>query len=108
MPNPYTLKGKPNEAWFHTLFYLMVSASGVQAQSDVLTSQSLVVQFPDKIWIMEFKCGQSAEVGLKQIHDNGYADPYKGMSRNILLLGIGFDPKKRMVSDWKLCENIPK
>jgi hypothetical protein len=32
------------------------------------------------------------------------------MSRRILLLGIGFDPKKRMVSDWKLklCENIPK
>jgi hypothetical protein len=25
---PYTLKGEPNEAWFHTLFYLMVSAWG--------------------------------------------------------------------------------
>jgi hypothetical protein len=61
-------------------------------------------------WSWEAKCGQSAEVGLKQIQDNGYADPYKGMSRRILLLGIGFDPKKRMVSDWKLklCENIAK
>jgi hypothetical protein len=102
---PYTLKGKPNEAWFHTLFYLMVSASGAHAQSEVLTSQGridLVAQFPDKIWIMEFKCRQSAEAGLRQIHENGYAEPYKGLNRKLLLLGIGFDPKKRMVSDWKL------
>ena len=101
----YTLKGEPNEACFHTLFYLMVSASGAHSQSEVLTSGGridLVVQFPDKIRIMEFKCNQSAETGLKQIHEKGYADPYKGLGKKRLLMGIGFDPKKRQVADWKL------
>ena len=102
---PYTLKGEPNEAWFHTLFYLMVSASGAHSQSEVLTSRGridLVVQFPDKIWIMEFKCNQPAEIGLKQIHEKGYADPYKDLGKKLLLMGIGFDPKKRQAVDWKL------
>ncbi len=102
---PYTLKGEPNEAWFHTLFYLMVSASGVQVESEVLTSQGridLVVMFPDKIWIMEFKCNQSAEAGLRQIHEKGYADRYKGLGRKVLLLGIGFDPRTRQVAGWQV------
>jgi hypothetical protein len=100
---PYALKGEPNEAWFHTLFYLMVSASGAQVQSEVLTSHGridLVVHFPDKTWIMEFKCNQSPEAGLKQIHEKGYADPYKGLGKKLLLLGIGFDPKQRQVAGW--------
>ncbi len=102
---PYTLKGEPNDAWFHTLFYLMVSASGAYTQCEVLTSRGridLTVQFPEKIWIMEFKCRQTAEAGIKQIHEKGYSDSYRGLNRKLLLLGIGFDPKTRMVSDWKL------
>jgi hypothetical protein len=102
---PYTLKGEPNEAWFHTLFYLMVSASGAQVQSEVLTSKGrvdLVVMFPDKIWIMEFKCNQSAAAGLEQIHAKGYSDPYRGLDKKLLLMGIGFDPKMRQVAEWQV------
>jgi hypothetical protein len=102
---PYTLKGKPNEAWFHTLFYLMVSASGAYVQSEVLTSRGrigLVVQFSDKIWVMEFKCSQSAEAGLRQIHDKGYADAYRGLGKKLLVMGIGFDPKTRQVAGWQM------
>jgi hypothetical protein len=102
---PYTLKGAPNEAWFHTLFYLMVAASGVDAQNEILTSRGridLVVHFPDKTWIIEFKCSQSPEAGLKQIHEKGYADPYKGLGKKLLLLGIGFDPKMRQVAGWQV------
>ncbi len=102
---PYTLKGEPNEAWFHTLFYLMVSASGAQVQSEILTSRGridLVVMFADKIWIMEFKCNQSAEAGLKQIHEKGYADRFKGLGKKLVLMGIGFDSRKRCVSGWRV------
>ncbi len=101
---PYTLKGEPNEAWFHTLFYLMVSASGAYVQTEVLTSRGridMVVHFAEKIWVMEFKCNQSAESGLKQIREKGYADRYKGLGRKLLLLGIGFDSKNRCVDGWR-------
>lgn len=102
---PYTLKAEPNEAWFHTLFYLMVSASGAYVQTEVLTSRGridLVVHFSDKVWIMEFKCSQSAETGLKQIHDKGYADAYRGLGKKLILMGIGFDTINRRVDAWKL------
>jgi len=62
----------------------------------------MVVHFPDKIWILEFKCSQPAEAGLKQIHEKGYSDRYKGLGKKLLLMGIGFDPKNRQVADWKL------
>lgn len=102
---PYTLRGTPDEAWFHTLFYLMVAASGAYVQSEVLTSRGridMVVHFPDKIWIMEFKCSQTAEAGLKQIHEKGYADRYRGLGKKALLLGIGFDPNTRQVAGWRV------
>ncbi len=102
---PYTLKGEPNEAWFHTLFYLMVSASGAQVQSEILTSRGridLVVMFADKIWIMEFKCNQSAEAGLKQIHEKGYADRFKGLGKKLMLMGISFDPQRRQAAQWQV------
>ena len=102
---PYTLNETPGEAWFHTLFYLMIAASGAYAESEVLTSRGridMVVHFPDKIWILEFKCSRPAEAGLKQIHEKGYSDRYKGLGKKLLLMGIGFDPKNRQVADWKL------
>jgi len=100
---PYTIKCQPNEAWFHTLFYLMVSASGAHVQSEVLTSRGridLVVSFADAIWIMEFKCGQSAEAALKQIREKGYADRYRSQGKALRLLGIHFDAETRSVTQW--------
>jgi hypothetical protein len=49
---PYDIASKRDEAYFHTIFYLMMSASGmVEVQSSVLTSDGridLVVQFRKK------------------------------------------------------------
>jgi len=50
---PYTLETKHDEAYFHTLFYFMVCASGVNAHSEILTCDGridLAVEFPDKIF----------------------------------------------------------
>ena len=54
------------------------------------------------MWILEYKCSQTPQAGLKQIHEKGYADRYKGLGKNLLLMGIGFDPKNRQVAGWKL------
>ncbi len=100
----HTLKTEKNEAYFHTLFYLMVSASGSHVQSEVLTSRGridLTVEFADKIFIMEFKCGHSADAALKQIHEKGYADMYAQKGKKRILMGIDFDSQKRNVAEWK-------
>ncbi|MCP4347401.1 MAG: AAA family ATPase, partial [Desulfobacterales bacterium] len=50
---PYALETKRDEAYFHTVFYLMVSASGVNARSEIMCCRGridLVMEFPDKIY----------------------------------------------------------
>ncbi len=101
---PYTLNSQRDEAYFHTLFYLMVSASGAEVGTEVLTSRGridLLAEFSDKIYLMEFKCSQSADIALKQIRDKGYAEKYKQSGKKIFLMGINFSTEKRIPAEWK-------
>ena len=52
---PYDIQIKRDEAYYHTLFYLMVSASGADTQSSVLTSKGridLAVTLPETVYII--------------------------------------------------------
>ncbi len=100
---PYELESKRDEAYFHTLFYLMVSASGVNACSQVMSSDGridLTMEFADKVFIIEFKCNQSAKAALKQIHDKRYAEMFRQTGKKIILIGINFDSEKRNIAEW--------
>ncbi|SLM28574.1 conserved hypothetical protein [Desulfamplus magnetovallimortis] len=101
---PNILESHRDEAYFHTLFYLMVSASGVRAHSEVLTCKGridMVVEFKEKIYILEFKCNQSSEIAIQQIKDKNYADPFLKRGKTVHLMGINFDTNNRNISDWK-------
>ena len=104
---PYSLETKRDEAYFHTLFYLMVSASGMDARSEILTCRGridLAVIFPDKVFLMEFKCDQDAKTGIQQIRNKGYAEPYLPSRKKVFLMGIDFSSQKRNLADWKVEE----
>jgi len=104
---PYDIQSKRDEAYYHTLFYLMLSASGGAARSSVLTNRGridMVVTFSDKVYIIEFKCGQSPKAALRQIHAQGYAEPYQGRGKQIVLLGINFGVELRNVQAWAMEE----
>jgi len=101
----YTLTTERNEAYFHTLFYLMVSASGMNVRSEILTNRGridLVVEFEDKVYIMEFKCDQSAQAGLDQIRRKGYAEMFRGTGKKRILMGIHFSSHDRNIAEWKI------
>ena len=101
---PYTLETKRDEAYFHTIFYLMVCASGANAHSEVLTCDGridLVMEFPDKVFIIEFKCNQSADTALAQIKAKSYDRKYRRTNKKIVLMGINFDAEKHRISEWK-------
>jgi hypothetical protein len=102
---PYDIQSQRDEAYFHTIFYLTMSASGVvDVQSSVLTSKGridLLIQFPEHIYIIEFKCNQSADAALRQIHHNRYAEKYRGSGKPITLMGINFDKDQRSIAEWK-------
>jgi hypothetical protein len=104
---PYDIQTKRDEAYYHTLFYLMVSASGMWARSSPLTCRGridMVVELPDKVYIMEFKCNQSADTALQQIREQGYADPYRQSGKRIILMGINFSTEERNLAGWQVAE----
>ncbi len=102
---PYILSAHRDKAYFHTLFYLMVSASGVEVQTEILTSRGridLVVEFPDKVFVMEFKCNQKPQVGLQQIQDQGYAERYRQSGKRVFLMGLEFSTEQRNLVAWQV------
>ena len=104
---PYQLETKRDEAYYHTLFYLMVCASGINATSEVSDCTGridLVMKFADKIYIIEFKCNQSADNALEQIRKKGYDRQFKHTEKKIIKMGINFDTDKRNIGEWKIEE----
>ncbi len=101
---PYTQIANRNEAYYHTIFYLMLSASGVPVQTEVFTATGrldIAVEFTDKVFVIELKCNQSSEKAIQQILEKRYYERYKWEKREIYLMGINFDAEARTVSDWK-------
>jgi hypothetical protein len=98
---PYPLYGekdKPNEAYFHTIIYLSLSLIGYDATSELLTARGrldMAIKFKDRVYIIEFKCNQSADKGIEQIKEKGYIDNWRGRGKKIILCGINFDTEKR-------------
>ncbi len=87
------------------MFYLLLSTSGMAAQSSVLTCDGcidMVVAVADTIYIIEFKCNHSADAALRQIRDKRYADRFQGSGNRLILMGINFNTDTRNLEEWKL------
>ena len=105
---PYQHIYDQDEHYYHTAFYLMLSASGALVHTEVHTSIGridLEVHFRDKIYIIELKCNQAAEKAIEQIKEKKYFEKHLTGNRKIFLLGINFDTEARRISEWKL-ENL--
>ena len=101
---PHVLGEKLNEANFHTLFYVVASLTGMIATSEILSSRGrtdLAIEFPDKVYVIEFKCGRSPQKALQQIRDKGYMDRWAGTGRKRIAIGINFSVAKRNVQSWE-------
>jgi hypothetical protein len=104
---PYEHIRDQDEHYYHTVLYLMLSASGVLVQTEPLTSIGRIdmeVHFPDKVYIVELKCNQSAELAIAQIKEKKYFEKHLHGGRKILLLGINFSTKERRIAEWRVEE----
>lgn len=102
---PYDIQTKRDEGYYHTICYLALSASGGDARSSVLTSRGridMVMAFSDLIYVIEFKCGQSALDALQQIRKKGYAEAFRSSGKKVILLGIKFSIEERNVEEWAI------
>ena len=99
---PYTLF-LPEEAYYHSIVYLILKLLGFAILAEPLTSKGridAVLELPDRIYILEFKMS-TAQIALDQIRARGYAQPYRASGKPITLIGIAFDKEKRTIGDWK-------
>ncbi len=102
---PYPHIEGQDEHFYHTVFYLMLSASGALAPTEVLTSRGRIdmeVHFPEKIYIVELKCNQSAEQAIAQIKAKKYFEKYLHGGKKIFLLGINFNTSERRITEWRV------
>ncbi len=102
---PYTQHQQQGEAFYHTIFYLMVAASGVLVQTEALSSHGrmdIAVEFDDKVYVIELKCNQPAAQALAQIRAKKYHEKYAQSGRKVFLVGIDFDTQQRAITEWKL------
>jgi len=104
---PYTIQ-VPNEAYYHTLIFLILRQLDLTTEAEVLTNRGrldLVLFLEQYIVIFELKIDSSAEKALKQIREKGYSDKYQNKGQELLLIGVNIDSKKRLISEWKLTPN---
>lgn len=100
---PYDIQTKRDEAYFHTIFYLAMTATGGSAQSSLLTSRGridLAMTLPQAVYLFEFKCNQSAAVALAQMRERDYAARYRGAGKQITLVGVNFSAEQRTIAGW--------
>ncbi len=101
---PSLLFQDSGERFYHALVHLHFRYLGLFMQSEVHTSDGrmdAVVQTPGRVYILEFKIDQSADVALQQIRDKRYADRFRSDGRQVVGVGINFETGKRAVGEWE-------
>jgi len=94
------------EGWFHTVIYLVLQFMSIRIDCEITKHEGridAIVQVPNYLYIIEFKLSD-ATTALTQIKDRKYAHSYRNSSKEVILMGIAFNKKKRVVEDieWEV------
>jgi hypothetical protein len=99
---PYPHFKNADENYFHTIIYMALSLIGFNTKSELLNSRGrldLALIFPDKVYVIEFKCNIPAKEGMTQIKEKGYAKKWKNQNIRTILCAVSFDTEKREVKE---------
>ena len=92
------------EAYYHTIFYLILTLIGVRIKAEIHTNKGridAVIETDEKIYIIEFKMSSTTQA-LKQIKDRKYYESYLLSKKEILLIGVSFDSEERNIKNWEI------
>lgn len=98
---PHTLF-LPQEAYYHSLVYLLLKLLGFTIHAEPLTNLGridAVLELSEAVYILEFKMS-TAQIALQQIRDKQYDLPFRNQGKPIHLVGIAFDKESRNIVDW--------
>ena len=100
---PYQLWERKSEAMAHAIVHTTFSVLGLYTRSEVSTARGradIVVEVADYVYVIEFKIGGTVAEALAQIGERGYAAAYADDAREVVRVGMVFDPETRSVNDW--------
>ena len=60
----------------------------------------IIAKHPAMVCIFELKVDEPVDKAFKQIHEKGYAEPYRAETRPVWLIGLSFDSKTRKLVDF--------
>ncbi|MDQ7062595.1 MAG: AAA family ATPase [Sulfurimonas sp.] len=107
--NNYTKNNIQNyEGFYASVVYVYLQSLGLDIIGEDVTNRGridLTVKMEQAIYVIEFKIDGSGNA-LTQIKENEYADKYLSDKRDIYIVGIHFDTKKRNIStyEWEKIE----
>ncbi len=99
---PYNMNVK--ESYFHSQIHTLLKTLGFEIISEDATNLGRVdsvIELDKKIIIIEFKTSNS-ELALKQIKEKKYSQKYRLKKKEIFLIGVECNTKKRNITDWKV------
>lgn len=85
------------ERYFHSLFIMIAALIGLDIDAEVNTNIGRidgVIEFSDKIYLVEFKYNKSASSAIDQITLKKYAERYNTSNKKIILMGVNFTREK--------------
>ena len=104
--NSYQVVGKM-ELYFQNTMYVIFKMMGFYTEVERTIHRGridIVIKTSDYIYVMEIKLDGSADEALRQIHEKGYAEPYRKDGRKVFLEGVNFSSVAKGVEEWKVEE----
>lgn len=93
------------ELYFQNAMYLVFKIMGFYTQVERPTSDGhidAIIQTPNYIYIIECKLDRTADEAIKQIENNGYAEPFLMDKRKLYKIGVSFSSETRGVAEYKI------
>ena len=100
--------GAKVEGRYQIIFVSIFTLLGFKVDAESHTNAGRIdtyLETGDRVYIFEFKINQTAQIALNQIREKEYFQRFKHLGKQIILVGISFNTKKRQLTDW-LIEKI--
>lgn len=90
---------------FQNVIFMALTMMGKYARTEVHSAKGradCILETADYVYVFEFKRDVSASEALKQIEEQGYANPYAADKRKLFKIGVNFSTEERNITEWEV------
>ncbi|MCM1074415.1 MAG: PD-(D/E)XK nuclease domain-containing protein [Ruminococcus sp.] len=95
----------PNlEVHYQNVVYIILKLMGFYVRTEYRTSNGrvdMVIETDDFIYVIEFKLGDTPQAALQQIQEKSYCEPFLYSDKQIICIGVTFNPQTRALESWE-------